>query len=79
MGATLSLVLLGTGTVSAGSTSGRTCSGTLASPGSIAPGTYSSLTVVGFCLGPPTGNVVVKGDVTVNIPAWNRNYVSEGH
>jgi hypothetical protein len=65
MGATLSLVLLGTGTVSAGSTSGRTCSGTLAAPGSIAPGTYSSLTVVGFCLGPPTGNVVVKGDVTV--------------
>lgn len=22
---------------------------------------------------------VVKGDVTVNIPEWNRNYVSEGH
>ena len=22
---------------------------------------------------------VVKGDVTVNIPDWNRNYVSEGH
>src|SRR5665213_2828613 len=22
---------------------------------------------------------IVKGDVTVNIPAWNRNYVSEGH
>jgi 2Fe-2S ferredoxin len=21
---------------------------------------------------------VVKGDVTVEIPAWNRNYVSEG-
>jgi len=22
---------------------------------------------------------IVKGDVTVHIPAWNRNYVSEGH
>ena len=22
---------------------------------------------------------VVEGDVTVNIPEWNRNYVSEGH
>jgi 2Fe-2S ferredoxin len=22
---------------------------------------------------------IVKGDVTVNIPSWNRNYVSEGH
>ena len=22
---------------------------------------------------------VVKDDVTVNIPEWNRNYVSEGH
>ena len=22
---------------------------------------------------------VVKGDVTVDIPEWNRNYVSEGH
>jgi hypothetical protein len=65
LGATLSLVLIGTGTVSAASSSGRTCSGTLAAPGSIAPGTYSSITVVGFCLGPPTGNVVVKGDVTV--------------
>jgi hypothetical protein len=61
----VSLVLLGTGTVSAASSSGQRCSGTLASPGSIAPGTYSSITVVGFCLGPPTGNVVVKGDVTV--------------
>ena len=65
LGATLSLVLIGTGTVSAGSTSGRTCSGTLASPGMLAPGTYWSLRVVGFCLGPPTGNVIVKTDVTV--------------
>jgi len=22
---------------------------------------------------------VVKGDMTVNIPEWNRNHVSEGH
>ena len=63
--ATVSLVLIGTGTVSASSSAGLTCSGTLAAPGLIAPGTYSSLTVVGFCLGPPSGNVIVKGDVTV--------------
>ncbi len=63
--ASLSLVVLGTGTVRASSASALTCSGTLASPGNIAPGTYASLTVVGFCLGPPTGNVIVKGDVTV--------------
>lgn len=65
LAATLSLVVLGTGTVSATSSSGLKCSGTLATPGSIAAGTYSSLTVVGFCLGPPTGNVIVKGGVTV--------------
>jgi hypothetical protein len=68
--ATLSLLLLGTGTGSAASASasasGLKCSGTSASPGNIAPGTYSSITVVGFCLGPPTGNVIVKGDVTVS-------------
>jgi hypothetical protein len=67
--ATLSLLLLGTGTGSAASASasasGLKCSGTLASPGSIAPGTYSSIMVVGFCLGPPTGNVIVTGDVIV--------------
>jgi hypothetical protein len=63
--ATLSLVLIGTGTARAASSSALTCHGTLAAPGSIAPGTYSSITAVGFCLGPPTGNVIVKGDVTV--------------
>lgn len=63
--ATVSLVLIGTSTVSAASSSGLRCSGTLATPGSIAPGTYSSITVLGFCLGPPSGNVIVKGDVTV--------------
>jgi hypothetical protein len=63
--ATLSLLLLGTGTVSAASSSALTCSGTLAAPGSIAPGTYASIKVTGFCLGPPTGSVIVKGDVTV--------------
>lgn len=65
LGATLSLVVIGTGTVSAATTSGRTCSGTPAAPGHLARGTYSSLTVVGFCLGPPGGNVIIKGDVTV--------------
>ncbi|MFZ0920205.1 MAG: hypothetical protein WB793_11600 [Candidatus Dormiibacterota bacterium] len=63
--ATLSLVILGTGTVSAASSAALTCSGTLAAPGFIAPGTYSSIKVTGFCLGPPTGSVIVKGDVTV--------------
>src|ERR1700722_8719076 len=63
--ATLSLVLIGTGTARAASTSALRCHGTLAAPGSIAPGTYSSITVVGFCLGPPTGSVVVRGDITV--------------
>jgi hypothetical protein len=65
LGATLSLVLIGTGTVRAASSSALACHGTLAAPGFIAPGTYSSITAVGFCLGPPTGNVIVKGDVTV--------------
>jgi hypothetical protein len=65
LAATLSLVLIGTGTARAASTSALRCHGTLAAPGSIAPGTYTSITVVGFCLGPPTGNVVVRGDVTV--------------
>jgi hypothetical protein len=75
--ATLSLVLIststagaalrgtGTGSAASASASGLKCSGTLVSPGNIAPGTYSSITVVGFCLGPPSGNVIVKGDVTV--------------
>jgi hypothetical protein len=66
LAATLSTVLIGTGTVSASSSSSAlTCAGTLASPGNIAPGTYSSLRVVGFCLGPPKGNVIIKDDVTV--------------
>src|SRR5450631_4638320 len=77
--ATLSLVLLGAGTVRAASSSGLTCSGTLTTPGSIAPGSYSSLTVVRFCLGPPTGNVIVKGDVTVaKGAALAANYPSFG-
>jgi hypothetical protein len=77
--ATLSVALMGTGTVSAAAASGSTCSGTLAAPGSIAPGTYSSLRVVGFCLGPPTGNVVVRGDVTVvKGAALAANYPSFG-
>ena len=74
---TVSLVLVGTGTVHAASSAGLTCSGTLAAPGFIAPGTYSSIRVVGFCLGPPTGNVIVKGDVAVaNGAALGANYPS---
>lgn len=45
--------------------SGITCSGTFASPGFIAPGTYSSVKVTGVCLGPAGGTVIVKDDVTV--------------
>jgi hypothetical protein len=63
--ATLSLGLIGTGTVSASSSSALTCSGTFTAPGFIAPGTYSSIKVVGLCLGPLAGNVIVQGDVTV--------------
>jgi len=84
--ATLSLVLLGTGTVSASTSSGLACSGSPTAPGSIAPGTYAWLTVTGFCLGPPTGNVIVTGDVTVTAgAALGANYPSfatgapEGH
>jgi hypothetical protein len=63
--ATLPLIVLGTGTATAASSSTFVCTGTLAAPGSITPGTYSSIRVVGFCLGPPSGNVNVTGDVTV--------------
>jgi hypothetical protein len=83
LAATLSTVLIGSGTVSASSSSSSssalTCAGTLASPGHIAPGTYSSLKVVGFCLGPPTGNVIIKDDVTVaKGAALAANYQSFG-
>src|ERR1700694_5583401 len=89
--ATVSLGVLGTGTVRA--STGLTCSGTFTAPGSVAPGTYSSITVVGFCLGPPSGNVNVQGDVTVtkgsvlaaNYPAFapgapegDANWLAEG-
>lgn len=65
--ATLSLVLVGTGTVSASSSSGLTCTGTFTAPGFITAGTYSSIRVTGFCLilGLPTDNVIVRGDLTV--------------
>lgn len=65
--ATGALLLVGSGTVRAAApaAAGFTCSGTLTAPGSISPGTYSSIRVVGLCLGPPTGNVIVRGDVTV--------------
>src|SRR5947207_14560067 len=41
-----------------------TCSGTPASPASLAGGTYSSVTVTGFCA-VNGGQVVVTGNVTV--------------
>jgi hypothetical protein len=64
LGATLSLVLIGTGTVSAAASTGITCSGSFTSPGHIAPGTYASIKVLGFCF-IPGGNVVDKGDMTL--------------
>jgi hypothetical protein len=57
--ATLSLVLLGTATASATGLASSTCAG-----GSIAAGTYSSLTITGLCT-VDSGNVVVVRDVTV--------------
>ena len=45
-----------------------TCSGSLASPGSLAGGTYSSVTVTGVCE-VNAGEVVVDGDVTVGAGA----------
>jgi hypothetical protein len=59
LAATLPLVLLGTGTVSATGLSSSTCAG-----GSIASGTYRSLTITGLCL-VDSGNVEVEGNVTV--------------
>ncbi|MDQ2965624.1 MAG: hypothetical protein M3R57_07225 [Chloroflexota bacterium] len=43
---------------------GLTCSGTPTAPGTIAPGTYESITVTGTCL-IPSGIVRVRGDVSV--------------
>jgi hypothetical protein len=59
VGATLSLVLLGTGAASARGLASSTCAG-----GSIAAGTYGSLTITGLCL-VDSGNVEVEGSVTV--------------
>jgi hypothetical protein len=50
--------------VSASGSTGITCSGSFTSPGHIAPGTYASIRVVGFCF-IPGGDVIVNGDVTV--------------
>jgi hypothetical protein len=57
--ATLPLVLIGTGTAFATGLSSSTCTG-----GSIAAGTYGSLTITGLCT-LDSGNVVVVRDVTV--------------
>jgi hypothetical protein len=43
---------------------GLTCSGSSTAPGTIAPGTYESITVTGTCL-IPSGTVRVRGDVSV--------------
>jgi hypothetical protein len=59
LSATLSLVLLGTGSVSATVVTSSTCAG-----GSIAGGTYRSLTITGLCL-VDSGNVEVERNVTV--------------
>jgi hypothetical protein len=59
LGATMSLVLIGTGTASATGLSNSTCAG-----GSIAAGTYGSLTITGLCL-LDSGNVEVEHDVTI--------------
>jgi hypothetical protein len=59
MAAALPLVLLGTGAASASVASSSTCAG-----GSIAAGTYRSLTITGRCA-VDSGNVVVERDVTV--------------
>jgi hypothetical protein len=56
-------------TATATATAPSKCSGTFTSPGFIAPGTYSSLDVTGFCLGPATGNVIVKKNLTVEAGA----------
>ena len=52
-------MLLGTGTASAAGLASSTCAG-----GSIAAGTYGSLTITGLCT-VELGNVVVVRDVTV--------------
>ena len=59
LGATLSLVLLGTGTASATELASSTCAG-----GSIAAGTYGSLIITGLCT-LNSGNVEVERNVTV--------------
>ena len=41
------------------------CTGTFASPGRIASGTYSSITVAGYCLVPRVGTIAVTGPLAV--------------
>jgi hypothetical protein len=55
------------GTTFAAAAAATTCSGTQASPGSLAGGTYSSVTVTGPCA-VNGGQVVVTGNVTVEGP-----------
>jgi hypothetical protein len=86
----LSSMLIGAGTVSASASAAKafTCHGTITSPGVVAPGTYSSLKIAGFCviIGGLTTNVIVRDDVTVekgatllaNYPAFPPLLPAEG-
>ena len=76
----LVLSLLAAGPVAAVSSAWRLgCTGTFTAPGRIAAGTYLSILVTGDCLGPATGTVIVKGDVTVaKGAALYANYPSFG-
>jgi hypothetical protein len=79
-GAMLLMLAAGPTTASAdGPPGSATCSGTsLQSPGILAPGTYSSVTVQGVCL-IPGGMVHVQGDVTVTSgSAFLANFPSFG-
>jgi hypothetical protein len=58
---------LGGSATGAAAASATTCSGTLASPASLAGGTYSSVAVTGVCA-VNAGQVVVTGDVTISGP-----------
>ena len=70
LAATLSMVLIGTGTVSASPLSASTTSTskpytcTSHHGGIVPPGTYSSLLISGVCYA-PAGTVIVKGNLTV--------------
>lgn len=78
--ATLSLMAGAAIPASANGDENVTCSGSFTTgPGFIAPGSYGSLTVEGFCLVAPSGNVTVNRDVIVEEDAaLLANYPSFG-